>query len=36
VNPAKVTMVIDERGVPFSVSGDALPDNVVSAPSEWR
>jgi hypothetical protein len=36
VNPASVTMTIDDRGVPFSLSGSALPDNVVIALSQWR
>lgn len=37
INPAKVTMVIDDRGIPFSLSTNgALPDNVVVALSEWR
>lgn len=35
-NPTRITLIIDDRGVPFSISGGAIPDNVVSALAEWR
>jgi TonB family protein len=36
VSPTQLTMVIDDHGVPFSLSGTAIPDNIVSAISQWR
>jgi TonB family protein len=34
--PTRLTLVIDDRGVPFSLSGGALSDEVVTAISQWR
>ena len=37
IDPINVTMVIDDHGVPFSLSaGGTLPDNVIDALSQWR
>jgi len=34
--PTRATLVIDDHGNPFSLSGAGLPDNIVSAISQWR
>jgi TonB family protein len=37
LTPTRITLVIDDRGVPFSLSSPSvLSDNIVSAISEWR
>ena len=37
VDPARVQMIVDERGNPFALnSTTSLPDNVVQALAKWR
>jgi TonB family protein len=37
LSPLHLTLVIDDRGIPFSVSStSAIPDNIVSAVAQWR
>src|SRR5579862_6359563 len=36
VTPTPVTLLIDDHGIPFSLSGPGLPDNIVLAISQWR